>query len=337
MIRPLRIQQRAKRSGMLTAGSWSTPSFWRKGWMLFALILFLPLLAGCATQSAASGDDELRVVATTGMIADVARQIGGDSVQVDQLMGPGVDPHLYKATEGDVSTLLAADLILYNGLFLEARMEDIFEQMSGDKRTVAVAAASVPVEMRLGSVQYVDQFDPHVWMDVKLWKRVAETIQNELIALDPDNEDGYRSRADAYFAEMDRLETWINERIATLPPEKRLLVTAHDAFNYFGQGYGFEVFAPQGISTESEAGVDDIRRTIDVVVESQIPAIFIESSIPPDVVEAIVEGARARGHEVTIGGELFSDAMGEEGTEEGTYLGMIRHNVETITSALSAD
>lgn len=309
--------------------------FNRLKFLLVLVFLMSGLASGCSSSSAApTTDDKPLVVATTGMIADVAREIGGDLVEVDQLMGPGVDPHLYKATESDVSTLLSADLILYNGLFLESRMEDIFEQMSSDKPTVAVAAQSIPSELRLGSVQYVDQFDPHVWMDVKLWRRVAETIRDELIALDPANEAEYRSRAEGYLAKMDELEEWIGEQVETLPPEKRLLVTAHDAFAYFGQGYGFEVFAPQGISTESEAGVDDIRRTIDVVVESQIPAIFIESSIPPDVVEAIVEGARARGHDISIGGELFSDAMGEAGTEEGTYLGMIRHNVATITGAL---
>lgn len=305
---------------------------------LFLLCLALLLLAGCATsgQVTVDSDDKIQVVTTIGMITDVARNVGGEHVEVVGLMGAGVDPHLYKATESDVSKLINAEIIFYNGLFLEARMEDVFEQMSESKPTIAVGEA-IPVAERLASPQYDDQFDPHVWMDVKNWMLVAGKIRDELSAFDPDNADAYSANADAYLAQLEELEAWVQEQVTTVPEGQRLLVTAHDAFHYFGTGYNFEVYAPQGISTESEAGVEDIRRTIDIVVDSNIPAVFVETSVPPDVVEAIVEGVKARGHEIRIGGSLFSDAMGEEGTPEGTYIGMIRHNVQTIASALRGE
>ena len=302
------------------------------------LVAALLLLAACSPsgQAAAGADGKVQVVTTIGMITDVARNVGGEHVEVVGLMGAGVDPHLYKATESDVSKLLNAQIIFYNGLFLEARMEDVFEQMAESKPTIPVGEV-VPVADRLASPQYDDQFDPHVWMDVKNWMLVAEKIRDELSTFDPDNAAAYSANADAYLAQLQELEAWVQEQTAAVPEGQRLLVTAHDAFHYFAKGYGFEVYAPQGISTESEAGVEDIRRTIDIVVERNIPAIFVESSVPPDVVEAIVEGAKARGHDIRIGGELFSDAMGEEGTPEGTYIGMIRHNISTITGALRGE
>lgn len=302
------------------------------------LVAALLLLAACSPsgQATAGTDGKVQVVTTIGMITDVARNVGGEHVEVVGLMGAGVDPHLYKATESDVSKLLNAQIIFYNGLFLEARMEDVFEQMAESKPTIPVGEA-IPVTERLASPTYADQFDPHVWMDVKNWMRVVEKIRDELIAFDPENADAYRTNADAYLAQLRELEAWVQEQTASVPTGQRLLVTAHDAFNYFAKGYNFEVYAPQGMSTESEAGVDDIRRTIDVVVERNIPAIFVETSVPPDVVEAVVEGVKAKGHDIRIGGSLFSDAMGEEGTPEGTYIGMIRHNVSTITGALRGE
>ncbi len=311
-----------------------TPSTW-----LALLAICSMILAGCGPSTEGSNPVDRKVVtivATTGMIADVVANIGGDYVNVHPLMGPGVDPHLYKATESDVSKLLNADMIIYNGLFLESRMTEIFEQMSARKAIVAVGEA-IPQDRLLVSPRYPDQPDPHIWMDVKLWMQVAEKVRNELQAFDPDHADTYDINAAAYIRPLQELDSYVNKQIQTIPREQRVLVTAHDAFAYFGKGYGVDVFAPQGISTESEAGVDDIRRTIDVVVERNIPAIFVESSVPPDIVEAIVEGARARGHDIEIGGQLFSDAMGEAGSPEGTYTGMIRHNVDTIVNALRQD
>lgn len=304
-------------------------------WLALLMVSILTL-AACSRPSQGSNTAEretIRIVATTGMIADAVVNIGGVHVDVLPLMGPGIDPHLYKATESDVSKLLNADMIFYNGLFLEARMIEIFEQMASKKAVVAVGAA-IPQAQLLVSPRYPDQPDPHIWMDVQLWIRVAEKIRDELQAFDPDHADTYGANAAVYIAELQKLDSYVEAQIQIIPREQRVLVTAHDAFAYFGKGYDVEVFAPQGISTESEAGVEDIRRTIDIVVGRGIPAIFVESSVPPDIVEAIVEGARARGHDIEIGGQLFSDAMGEAGTPEGTYIGMIRHNVDTIVGAL---
>jgi manganese/zinc/iron transport system substrate-binding protein len=305
-----------------------------KALQITLLGLLLLIMAACTAETPDTNQEgTIAIVASTGMIADMVQNIGGEHVQVTQLMGPGVDPHLYTATESDVNRLMNAQIIFYNGLFLEARMERVLQNLAENKPVIAVAE-SIPADWLLQSQDYADQFDPHVWMDVKLWRIVAETIRDELIAFDPAHTAAYTANAEGYLAQLDALEAELQEMVADIPEDQRILVTAHDAFNYFGKGYGFAVYAPQGISTEAEAGVDDIRRTIDMVVENNIPAIFVESSIPPDVVEAIVEGARARGHQVSIGGELFSDAMGEAGTPEGTYIGMIRHNVETITTAL---
>jgi manganese/zinc/iron transport system substrate-binding protein len=273
----------------------------------------------------------IRVVATTGMIGDVAQNIGGDLVTVTTLMGPGVDPHLYRATESDVEAFLNSDIIFYNGLHLEARMVEILEQI----HAVPVGDA-LPPDMVRKSPNF-DAPDPHIWMDAHRWRFVAERIRDTLIAYDPANADTYNANADAYLAQIDELNEYAQAQINRIPEQQRVLVTAHDAFFYFGEAYGMDVFAPQGISTESEAGVEDIRRTIGILVERHIPAIFVESSVPPDVIEAIVAGAEAQGHEITIGGSLFSDAMGEPGTPDGTYIGMIKHNVDTIVTALMGD
>ncbi len=301
---------------------------------LFLLWLLAWSLTGCATGQAAFQDDgRLKVVATTGMLADAVAHVGGPYVQVIQLMGPGVDPHLYKATEGDVHRLLAADLIVYNGLHLEARMADIFAQMGRFTPTLA-AGEAVPRELLLASPDYPDQPDPHVWMDVGRWMYAVAAIRDELAAVDPVHAQAYQAQGEAYLDRLEALDDYIRTRAQEVPKPQRVLVTAHDAFQYFGQAYDFEVFAPQGISTVAEAGINDIRRTIDLLVERRIRAIFVESSVPPDVIEAIVAGARARGHQVVIGGELYSDSMGEPGTPQGTYEGMMRHNIDTIVAGL---
>lgn len=302
----------------------------RIAWLL--LLFGAPLLAACGGNTAVQEGAPINAVTTVGMIADVVKNVGGDYVQVTQLMGPGVDPHLYTATESDVDILLNADMIFYNGINLEARMTDVFEQIGSSKPVIAVGDA-IPQQRILTEVVY-NAPDPHIWMDVELWMMVAEKVRDELIAFDAAHAAAYRENAQAYIAALEELDQYVQDQINRVPSEQRVLVTAHDAFQYFGRAYGIEVFAPQGITTQAEAGVEDIRRTINLVVERQIPAIFVESSVPPDVVEAIVEGARAQGHEVAIGGSLFSDAMGEAGTEEGTYAGMIRHNVDTIVTAL---
>jgi manganese/zinc/iron transport system substrate-binding protein len=298
--------------------------------------LFALLLMGCSTetQEAPSGEEgTLQIVVTTGMVGDLVRNVGGERVQVTQLMGAGVDPHVYTAAESDVNRLLSADMIFYNGLFLEARIERVLQNLAADRPSIPVGER-IPEELRLSSEEYDGRSDPHLWMDVKLWQRGVEVVRDALTEFDPAHAALYAANAAAYLEELAALEVFAQEQVARLAPEQRILVTAHDAFHYFAAGYGFQVFAPQGISTEAEAGVEDIRAIIDLVVSNQVPAIFVESSVSPDVVQAIVEGARARGHNLRIGGELFSDAMGTAGTPEGTYIGMIRHNITTIVDAL---
>lgn len=275
----------------------------------------------------------IHAIATVGMVADVVRNVGGSCVEVTAMMGPGVDPHLYRASEGDVLRLLNADIVFYSGLHLEARLAELFVEMNSVKTTVAVAEA-IPEDRRLRDPNF-DQPDPHAWMDAELWSYTVGAARDALAAHNPANAEYYAANADAYLEQLEELDAYIHEQIDRIPEEQRVLVTAHDAFQYFGHGYGIEVFAPQGITTATEAGVNDIRRTIELLVSRNIPAVFVESSVPPDIVEAIVAGAEAQGLHVEIGGQLFSDAMGEDGTPEGTYIGMIRHNVDTIVAALT--
>ncbi|MFB5933753.1 metal ABC transporter solute-binding protein, Zn/Mn family [Peribacillus frigoritolerans] len=299
------------------------------GGVLAALLV----LTGCGNDTAESdnGNGKLDVVTTTGMIGDLVENIGGKHVEVSSLMGPGVDPHLYKATQGDVKTLDSADMIFYNGLHLEGKMTDIFEMMSKDKPTIAVTEDFKENQLRkVGATEH----DPHVWFDVKLWIVAAEAVKKELIAKDPDHEAGYRENYEEYVLQLEELDKYVHEEINKVPEDQRVLVTAHDAFGYYGQSYGLDVRGLQGINTLSEYGSKDVTDMRNYLVENKIKAIFIESSVPRKAIEAVIQGAGKQGHKVEIGGELFSDAMGERGTEEGTYIGMVRHNTDTIVRAL---
>lgn len=299
----------------------------------FALLLAVlaTTLGACTSQAEDTG--KLRVVTTIGQIGDAARIIGGDLIEVTSLMGPGVDPHLYVASEGDVTTLQNADVILYNGLFLEAQMDNILEQISEYKTVVPVAEA-IPAERLLASPIYPDEHDPHVWFDVQLWALAVTSVRDALVTADPANAAAFEANAAAYLAELDELDAYVRTRAGRVPVEQRILITAHDAFNYFGRAYGFEVMGLQGISTQSEASTADVQSLARLIVERHVPAIFIESSVPVRTVEALQEAVRALGHDVAIGGQLFSDAMGSPDTPEGTYLGMVRYNIDTIVSAL---
>lgn len=288
--------------------------------------------AGCG-GGGESGGGRMRVTATIGMVADVAREIGGEHVAVTALMGPGVDPHLYKASEGDIERLGAAKLILYNGLNLEGKMGDVLVRMSRDRLTVPVTEA-VPESLLREPPEFAGHYDPHLWFDVALWRRVADRIGAALIEADPAHRGDYERNAAAYDDSLAALDAWVRETIATIPASSRVLVTAHDAFGYFGRAYGLEVVGLQGISTVSEFGLADVRRLVDLIVSRRVKAVFIESSVPRRSVDAVVEGCRARGHRVAVGGTLYSDAMGPEGTPDGTYLGMVRANVRTIVEAL---
>ena len=301
-----------------------------------ALLVIAVLWAGCAPAPAPSplAGRAVRVTATTGMIADLVRNVGGERVEVAGLMGPGVDPHLYKPSASDVQKLEGADIIFYNGLELEGRMTDVFVKIArGGKPTIAVTEDIDP-ELLREPIEFEGKYDPHIWFDVTLWQRAARTVARELAALDPGSKAVYERNADAYVRQLEELHRYVQRQIATIPASSRVLVTAHDAFGYFGRQYGMEVRGLQGTSTATEAGARDVRTLAQFLCARRIKAIFVESSVPHSTIRAVQEAARARGCAVTIGGELFSDAMGSEGTPEGTYLGMVRHNVDTIVRAL---
>ena len=280
-----------------------------------------------------STDGKLRVVTTIGMVTDIVKNVGGERLEVTGLMGPGVDPHLYKASAGDVQRLTSAQLIFYNGLHLESKMADILEKMSGDIKTVAVTAA-VDRSLLLKPPEFEGQYDPHLWFDVTLWMKAVGTVRDTLSELDSDNTLTYWSNAERYLAKLAELHEYVKAQAERVPSEQRVLVTAHDAFNYFGVAYGFEVRGLLGISTATEAGIADVQELATFIAARRIPAIFVESSVSPRSLEAVKAAVKSKGFDVKIGGELFSDAMGSEGTPEGTYIGMVRHNIDTIVTAL---
>lgn len=297
--------------------------------VLLAAIVFMP-------PSSLAAAKRLQVVATTGMIADAARQIGGDHVVVRTLMGPGVDPHSFRQTRTDIVAMTRADLVLRHGLYLEAQMEAFFTRLQKRVPVVAVAEAVPKAQLRAHDT-YKDKFDPHIWMDPALWSIAVEKIHAALHEARPDHEAAFRQNAEAYLARMRQLRAYSEKVLSTVPRASRVLVTAHDAFGYFGAAHAFSVHGIQGISTESEAGLKRIGTLVDLLVSRRIGAVFVESSVSARSIRALAEGAAARGHRVTIGGELFSDAMGTDGTYEGTYIGMLDHNVTTIARALGGD
>ena len=308
--------------------------------LILLLLISLMISAACGqstTNTQSDGDSAstgLNVVTTIGQITDITKQVGGDKITVTGLMGPGVDPHLYQASEGDVETLLEADLIFYNGLFLEAQMEDIFEQM--DDKAVAVSS-NVPEEKLLAWAAYENAYDPHIWFDVTIWMGAVETIEQTLVERDPANAQYYQDNAKKYLAELEELHVYVGSQTQKVPAEQRVLITAHDAFEYFSRAYDFEVRGLQGISTASEAGTADVQALADYIVEREIGAVFIESSVPRRTIEAVQAAVQAQGFAVEIGGELFSDSIGSPGTPEGSYIGAVRHNVDTIVGALTGE
>lgn len=303
---------------------------------LALLALLFPALAACTEAPAADAhaDRPLRVVATVGMITDAARAVAGDRAAVTGLLGPGVDPHLYSPTRSDAEALLDADVVFYNGLLLEGKMTGALARAAAAGRHVHAVTEQIDPEYLLAPEDFEGHHDPHVWMDPAAWKRAVEVIRDRLIDADPQGERAYRENADAYLARLDQLDAYAQRVLATVPEDQRVLVTAHDAFNYFGRRFGYEVLGVQGLSTESEPGVRGIENLVDVLVTRGVPAVFIESTVSDRNISALIAGARDRGHTVELGGELFSDAMGAPGTYEGTYLGMIDHNVTTIARAL---
>lgn len=304
--------------------------------IVFLILLILAFgLAGCGSSKASANSETgpIQVVATVGQLADIAQIVGGDHVHVTGLMGAGVDPHLYVATEGDVDLLQNADIIFYNGLYLEAQMAKIMEQLA-QRKTVTAVAETIDPSLLLPWAAYPDQYDPHIWFDVTLWMKAVEAVADTYVQFDPDHAADYEANAAAYLKELQALHEYVKEQANRVPAEQRVLITAHDAFHYFGRAYGFDVRGLQGISTATEAGTADVRDLADFIVQHEIPAVFIESSVPVRNVEALQAAVQAQGYTVTIGGSLFSDAMGDAGTPEGSYIGMVRYNIDTIVGAL---
>ncbi|QFY85944.1 manganese transporter [Bacillus subtilis] len=301
---------------------------------LMAAVLFATFaLTGCGTDSAGkSADQQLQVTATTSQIANAAENIGGKHVKVTSLMGPGVDPHLYKASQGDTKKLMSADVVLYSGLHLEGKMEDVLQKIGEQKQAAAVAEA-IP-KNKLIPAGEGKTFDPHVWFSIPLWIYAVDEIEAQFSKALPQHADAFRKNAKEYKEDLQYLDKWSRKEIAHIPEKSRVLVTAHDAFAYFGNEYGFKVKGLQGLSTDSDYGLRDVQELVDLLTDKQIKAVFVESSVSEKSINAVVEGAKEKGHTVTIGGQLYSDAMGEKGTKEGTYEGMFRHNINTITKAL---
>jgi manganese/zinc/iron transport system substrate-binding protein len=305
--------------------------------LAIVLLAAAALSAGCAEiPTVAAGpiaERQVQITVTTGMIADLVRNVGGERVTVRSLMGPGVDPHLYKASAGDVARLETADIIFYNGLHLEAAMSRVLEEMHKRRPTEAVTD-DIDRAVLLTPPQFSGNYDPHVWFDVSLWMQAAEKVRDAMVELDPAHADTYRANAEKHLGELEALHDYVKQQASTLPEEKRVIITAHDAFNYFGRAYGFEVRGLQGVSTATEAGAADVQQLADFIAERRIPAIFVESSVPPRSIEALKAAVQSRGFDVSIGGQLFSDALGNPGTPEGTYTGMVKYNIDTIVAAL---
>ena len=277
-------------------------------------------------------NDKLNIVTTTSMITDLVSNIGGDVINLQGLMGSGVDPHLYKASEGDVSKLSNADIIFYNGLHLEGKLVEVFEKMK-NKKTIAIADA-LDEKTLIGSEYFASNYDPHIWFNVDYWMQAAEFIVEKLSEAIPEYKGVFESNGAKYLEQLKALKTELQSTIESLPEEKRVLVTAHDAFNYFGKSFGFEVVGLQGLSTATEAGVQDVQKLSTFIMDKNVKAIFIESSVPRRTIEALQASVQSKGHDVAIGGSLYSDALGNAGTVEGTYIGMFRYNVNTIVNAL---
>jgi manganese/zinc/iron transport system substrate-binding protein len=299
-------------------------------------MLVVVLLTACtrATASVISTQQPIRAVATVGMVADLVTHIGGERVTVTTLMGPGVDPHLYKPSLGDVRALDQADAIFFGGLHLEGRMVELFEKMNASGYRTIEVSDQIDRALLLKPAEFEGSYDPHIWFDVTLWQRAADRVEAALIALDPASRALYERNADAYQARLSALHRYVEREAASVPAQSRVLITAHDAFGYFGARYGFEVRGVQGSSTATEASASDVRALAAFIADRKIKAIFVESSVPAATVEAVRAAVRARGWDVVVGGELFADAMGAANTPEGTYEGMVRHNIDTIANAL---
>ena len=302
--------------------------------LISLLALSIILLGGCRGTMSADSDGKLKIVTTTTMLYDLAVSIGGDNVYAVALMGPGIDPHLYQASAGDVTKMQGADVVLYNGLHLEGKMGDIFASLSTAGRNIICAEDGIDDSILLSDETNPDIHDPHIWFNVSIWKDVAKHVAARLAAIDPDNADAYAANLDRHLADLEALEFYIAGRVREVSENQRVLVTAHDAFRYFGRAYGFVVMGLQGISTDAEAGTADVSSLASFIADNQIKAVFVESSVPPRNIEALQAAVKARGFEVEIGGELYSDSLGDESSGHDTYILTFMSNIDTIVDAL---
>lgn len=296
------------------------------------LLAVFILITSFSCKNDTQSNGKLNVVTTTTMITDLVKNIGGKHINVQGLMGSGVDPHLYKASEGDVTKLVNADIIFYNGLHLEGKLIEVFEKMKN--KTPIALGEELDKNSLIGSDYFASNYDPHVWFNIDYFIQFAKKVTKVLSEKDSENAEQYQSNLTTYTNKLNVLQSKLKDVIETLPKDKRILVTAHDAFNYFGKTYGFEVVGLQGLSTATEAGVQDVQELSAFIIKKNIKAIFVESSVPKRTIEALQAAVKSKGHEVAIGGTLYSDALGNSGTVEGTYIGMFEYNVKTIVDAL---
>ncbi len=300
----------------------------------FIAVLANLLLVSCK-QETSTGDDKLQIVATTGMIGDAVAIIAGDKADVTVLMGPGVDPHLYKATQGDLNALRSGDIIFYNGLHLEGKMQEVFDRLATTKKVFPVAAGIPESKLRtVAQVNGISTHDPHIWFDVQLWMLAVAEIGKQLSASDPTNAAFYATQTTKYLEQLAALDVFVKEKMSAIPETHRTLITSHDAFGYFGAAYGIRVKGLQGISTAAEFGLKDITDMVNMIIAEDIKAVFVESSVSEKSIQAVIEGCHQKNHNIKAGGTLYSDAMGAAGTPEGNYIGMVTHNVEVIYAAL---
>ncbi len=297
-------------------------------------LLIIAIISFSCKNTTKQDDSKFNVVTTTSMITDLTKNIGGDLISLQGLMGSGVDPHLYKASEGDVSKLANADLIFYNGIHLEGKLVEVFEKMERQNINTKAIADGIDHNSLINNSYFQGNYDPHIWFDIAYWKQATNFVVSKLSDALPEYKTTFETNGNSYIKKLDVLETKIKAIIETLPQEKRVLVTAHDAFSYFGRAYGFEVVGLQGLSTATEAGVQDVQKLATFIIEKNIKAIFVESSVPKRTIEALEAAVKSKGHDVEIGGTLYSDALGNAGTIEGTYIGMFEYNVNTIVNAL---
>ena len=294
------------------------------------VLVIITLFFSCKNEKQNNG--KLNIVTTTTMITDLAKNIGGQHINLQGLMGSGVDPHLYKASEGDVTKLSQADIIFYNGLHLEGKLVEVFEKMN-TKKTVAISSV-LDKNTLIGSEYFASNYDPHIWFNIEYWKQATQFVVSTLSEAIPEQKPTFQANGNAYIAQLNNLKNKLENTISQLPKEERILVTAHDAFNYFGKAFNFQVVGLQGLSTATEAGVQDVQKLSNFIIENKVKAIFVESSVPKRTIQALQAAVKSKGHNVTIGGTLYSDALGNAGTVEGTYIGMFEYNVNTIVEAL---